>query len=243
MLATKLSSALVAPSRVANILDWRKSMAGAVMGLDISRDRIGVCITEHPERQEISVPLESIPLHQDRSSRGHSKIQVSNDAVSELEAVVMQHRICAFVVNWPIHEGRTGEQCGKVLQVLDSVVDQSNRIVSRKRPFALWCSSAKVSFASSPPDKWGRSTDFSCPPEYFPRMMYSSKNIIRGESTATASVVSANVLDEWVRHHWEIDNRIGRAMVATKTSSKFLFSARSVDEYTSEAASFQAALL
>lgn len=247
MIATKLSSALVAPSKVANILDWRKAV-GVVMGLDITRERIGIALAEHPDLHGSwngpdSIPLNSISLSQDRSGAYCKKNQVNMDTVSELEAAVRDHRVCAFVVNWPIQEGRTGEQCGKVLQVLDSVIDQSSRVVTSKRPFTLWCNQENASFDSMQPDEWGRSTDFARLPKYTPGMSYSSKTALRAESSAAnASVVAANVLDEWIKSHWEV-NKMGRSAAPKKEQSGFFFSAHSVDEYNNEKAALQAALL
>lgn len=254
MMATKLSSALVAPSKVANILDWRKAV-GVVMGLDITRERIGIAVAEHPEMICEAVPLNSISLlKQDTQGGGAApktmKNQVNKDLISELEAAVRQHRVCAFVVNWPVHEGRMGEQCGKVLQVLDSVMNESNCLVTRKRPFTLWCNSVNATFDTSPPDEWGRSKMFAQAPAYIPGMennlvSYSSKSAMRQEGSSTnASVVAANVLDEWVKNHWEIDTKMGKAITGPKKAhSDFFFSAHSVDEYNSEQACLQAALL
>lgn len=236
MLATKLSSSLVAPSKVANLLDWRKAV-GSVMSLDITRDRIGIAVAEHPEHICGSIPLESISL------RHGKKSEMSRDLVAELEAAVRRHRVCAFVVNWPTNEGRMGEQCGKVLQVLDCVIDHSNSVVTKKRPFALWCHSETASHQSSPIDEWGRSTDFAQAPDYRTDMSYSSKSAARRAQSQDSSVVAANVLDEWVRSHWEIDSKVGRATVPKKPSTDFFFSTHSVDEYTNENACLQAALL
>ena len=238
MMATKLSSALVAPSKVANMLDWRKTV-GAVMALDISTDRIGLAVAEHPEHICESVPLNTLSLCQGRGQA--SPKTVTKDIISELEGAVRQHRICAFVVKWPVNEGRMGEECGKVLQVLDSVIDQSNSVVTRKRPFTLWCNDANASTESCPIDEWGRSTDFARAPEYFDGMRYSSKSATRRESSADASVVAATVLDEWVKSHWVIDQKMGRATAPKDVKSDFFFSTHSVDEY--ENASLQAALL
>ena len=226
MLATKLSSALVAPAKVANLLDWGKA-AKSVMALDITRKGIGIAITEHPEHICESIPLQPIsllPPPQDNQGEWLSssvnnddrimkRSQVNKELISELEAIVRQHRVCAFVVNYPLHEGRVGEQCGKVLQVLDSVIDQSNSVVTRKRPFTLWCnyddnntsssssSSSSSIDSSSPLDEWGRSPAFARAPTYVPGMRYSSKSAInRDESSSsveTLSLIAANVLDQW----------------------------------------------
>jgi len=239
MLATKLSSALVAPSKVANTLDWRKAF-GAVMGIDVTRDRIGLAIVEHPEHICESVPLKSIPLHDTADMK---KAGISKSALSELEAVIRQHHVCASVVNWPVHNGRMGEDCGKVLHVLDAVINRSNSIISRKRPFTLWGSSANGSFASFPTDSWGRSVEFARAPAYTPGMSFSSKSVSRQEPSYDPSLVAASVLDEWVEKHWQIDSKLGIATAPKLTSKNLFFDPSSVDEYNSETASLQAALL
>ena len=291
MVATKLSSALVAPSKVANLLDWRKAV-GSVMALDITRTSIGMSIATHPDQHAEAIALRPISLLQQHQHHDHhhhhptyrigedsaspppycktrSKPQVSKEIISELEAAVRRHRVCAFVVHWPTHEGRMGEQCGKVLQVLDSVIDQSNSVVTRKRPFTLWSpttaihnsisntnineedghlSSLSSCTSYSPPDEWGRSIHFANAPTYFPDMYYSSKSLIRRQeslllsSSFASSDVAAHVLDEWRKNHWEMDSKMGCNMPVTKKSIPH-YCRHSVDEYNSEKACLQSALL
>ena len=67
LLATKLSSALVTTSKVANLLDWHKAV-GSVMSLDISMKSIGVAVSHHPEQhnsicESSTIPLRPILLH------------------------------------------------------------------------------------------------------------------------------------------------------------------------------------
>jgi hypothetical protein len=244
MIASKLSSALVAPSKVANLLDWRKAV-GSVMSLDITAKNIGIAVSVHPEHISESISLRPIPLHDGRR-RGASKATrnpIMRDIIQELEAEVRRHRVCAFVVNWPVHEGRSGEQCGRVLAVLDSVVDQSNSVVTRKRPFTLWTDSSRASYDSAPPDEWGRSVNFARAPEFHRGMRYSSKDVIERESSATSSAVAAKVLDDWVRNYWEIDHKIGRATSPKTKRGDFSFTAHAVDRCSTEIAYLQAALL
>ncbi len=106
MLATKLSSALVAPSKVASKLDWSKAF-GSVLGIDITRERIGLAVVEHPEHNPEPIPLISIPLRDEASKKS---VGISKSALSELESIVRKHHVCASVVNWPVHQGRMGEQ-------------------------------------------------------------------------------------------------------------------------------------
>ena len=254
---TKLSSSLVNSAKVANLLDWRKAV-GSVMALDITQSCVGVAIAEHPEHNvyytqtEILQPISLLPSqegYREKPSRKRRiKSQVDKELIDDLEAAVRKHRVCGFVINWPIHEGRMGEQCGKVLQVLDSVIEQSNSIVTRKRPFTLWCNSDNASSTTQSIDEWGRSSSFCQAPKYHEGMKYSSKSATRHEET-NASLVAANVLDEWIKNHWEISARTGRVTVpkkngTSKTESKLWMSTMgSVDQYTSETASLQSALL
>lgn len=276
MMATKLSSALVAPSKVANLLDWRKAV-GSVLSLDITCNRIGIAIAEHPDQttcesralrpisflppQDYRDTTPPPPVSSSSSSLHNKKNQVDIDAVTQqLESIVRTHRVCAFIVNWPIHEGRMGGDCGKVLQVLDSVIERSNSVVTRKRPFTLWCNHEKVSSYDSSSlsiDEWGRSASFARAPAYYPGMRYSSKTSSDDQIEETvynddddtsfdASRIAANLLDEWVNNHWDINKRDGRAMSVKNTSVQerdFFFSTHSVDEYNSEKACLQSALL
>jgi len=249
---------MVNSAKVANLLDWRKAV-GSVMAIDITHSCVGVAIAEHPEHNvyytqtEILQPISLLPKQEgyiDGVSRKRriKKSQVNKDLICDLEAAIRKHRVCGFIVNWPIHEGRMGEQCGKVLQVLDSV-EQSNSIVTRKRPFTLWCNSDNASSCTQPPiDEWGRSSSFAQVPTYHEGMKYSSKSATRHEET-NASLVAANVLDEWIKNHWEISAHTGRVTVPKKTSKKpedskvWMSTMDSVDQYTSEKASLQSALL
>ena len=295
MVATKLSSALVAPSKVANLLDWRKAV-GSVMALNITHKAIGMAVATHPDQHAEAIALRPLSLVQQQPQhhhgegapsisssfyKGSKKNHVSKELISELEAVVRRHRVCAFVVNWPTHEGRMGEQCGKVLHVLDTVIDQSNSVVTRKRPFTLWSStptatshklnhcfnddehaSSSLSLSSSldvahsssnsPPDEWGRSIHFAKAPAYYPDMYYSSKNPIQRQETlllsssssssTTSSDAAVHVLNEWMKNHWELDTKMGCVMPVT-TKSIPHFCTHSVDEYNSDKACLQSALL
>ena len=264
------------------------------MALDITRTSIGMSIATHPDQHAEAIALRPISLLQQHQHHDHhhhhptyrigedsaspppycktssSKHQVSKEIISELEAAVRRHRVCAFVVHWPTHEGRMGEQCGKVLQVLDSVIDQSNSVVTRKRPFTLWSSTTTTAIHNSisnineedghyssslssctsysPPDEWGRSIHFANAPTYYPDMYYSSKSPIRRQeslllsSSFASSDVAAHVLDEWRKNHWEMDSKMGCNMPVTKKSIPH-YCRHSVDEYNSEKACLQSALL
>lgn len=236
MIATKLSSALVSPSKVAGILDWRRSI-GVVMGLNITRDRIGIAVAEHPENFAETIAIKSLSIS------GKNR-DLSHDAVAELEGLVRQHQVCAFVVNWPLNEGRTGEKCGKTLQVLDSLIDQSSSLITRKRPFTLWSSDTSTNSTDSFfVDNWGRSADFARAPMYSEGMSYSSKNVFIDLNKSEPASKAADVLQDWIKANWVVDFKLGKATPPKKPASNYFFSAHSVDEYNSESACLQSALL
>lgn len=236
MIATKLSAALVSPSKVAGILDWRRSV-GVVLGLDITQDRIGIAVAEHPENFSETAALKSLSIPMKNR-------QLSRDSIAELEAIVRQHHVCAFVVNWPLNEGRTGERCGKTLQVLDSLIGQSNSLITTKRPFTLWGNNlSSTSTDSFTIDEWGRSVDFARAPEYFDGISYSSKNVFVDVKSTDPATVAADVLQDWIKSNWVIDFKIGKASPPKRPASNYFFSAHSVDEYSSESACLKSALL
>ena len=259
LLATKLSSALVTTSKVANLLDWHKAV-GSVMSLDISMKSIGVAVSLHPEQhnsicESSTIPLRPILLH--RNVNNVKRNLVTKNVIHELETEIKRHRVCALIVNWPVHEGRMGEECGRALHVLDSVIDKSHSVISRKRPFALWtnndyndtrstCGRNHCDCSVTPPiiDEWGRSATFACAPEYSPDMSYSSKNGVSYSSNSpSTSVVAANILEQWVRTYWEVDSKLGRVISSKKSNhGTYFFNSQAVNK-RSESIYLQATLL
>ncbi len=127
-----------------------------------------------------------------------------------------------------------GERCGKVLQVLDSIVDRSGGVISAKRPFTLWSTHESVPFGSLfQADEWGRSSDFSKAPKYVPGMRYSSKGVLFRDLSLNESKVAASMLDEWIKSNWEIDFLLHRATAPKDVGEQYYFSTQSVDEYQS----------
>lgn len=243
MIGSKLSRALVSPTKVASILDWRKAV-GSVMSLNITKDRIGIAVAEHPENIYESVTLDSISLTDTNEiSKGPRNLGVSKKCISALEATVRRHNTCAFLVNWPLNEGRMGEQCGKVLGVLDSVANQSKSVITNKRPFTLCGVIGTNEAASSLPDEWGRAVVFTHAPEFEEGISYSSKSVLSNDNNRQSSAVAANILDQWINKNWEIDTKIGRATCPKEIKSDYFFSKQSVDEYTTDSACIQSALL
>ena len=206
------------------------------MGLNITNDRIGIAVAEHPENFSETAALKSLSLP-------YKKRELSRESVVELEGIVKRHQVCAFVVNWPLNEGRPGEKCGKTLQVLDSLIEQSNSLISRKRPFTLWGNLSSTSTDSFTVDEWGRSAEFARTPKYREGISYSSKNVFMDVAPPEPALVAADVLQDWIKSNWVLDSKMGKASPPKKPVSNYFFSAHSVDEYNSKSACLKADLL
>jgi hypothetical protein len=147
-----------------------------------------------------------------------------------------------------------GEECGRALHVLDSVIDKSHSVISRKRPFALWTNNDnndnRTTRGGTLPiiDEWGRSATFACAPEYSPDMSYSSKNGVKRYSSSSSnssstSVVAANILEQWVRTYWEVDSKLGRVISSKKSNhGTYVFNSQAVNK-RNESIYLQATLL
>ena len=83
-----------------------------------------------------------------------------------------------------------------------------------------------------------------CKPSETSELSFSSKSINeRQHPSYESSLVAAGVLNEWIEMHWQIDRELGVATALKLTSMNTHFNASSVDDYSTETASLQAALL
>ena len=160
---TKLSRYLVTPGRVASLMDWKATLGtGAVMALDINRDRIGVAVAPHPSSGAgaAGVPtartLDPILLPGKRaastsaSSQQHPAPHDNDHLLSRLEEVAAREQVCGVIVRWPLQDGgRMGARCGRILYQLDDFVASSSSesgskkrtttsLIGKNRPFALY---------------------------------------------------------------------------------------------------------
>ena len=109
-----------------------------IMALDISNDRVGIAIAEHPNSnskeencEENNITLgHTIPYMPSRHQRGKGKgkkifenasIQVRKEKVKdELNVLIKEFGIVGFIVGWPLEpSGLPGANCGQVLHLLD----------------------------------------------------------------------------------------------------------------------------
>mmetsp|Transcript_18373 Transcript_18373/g.33310 ORF Transcript_18373/g.33310 Transcript_18373/m.33310 type:complete len:238 (-) Transcript_18373:119-832(-) len=193
MIASKLSKTIVTPSKVASILDWNK-IGGAIMSLDINSERIGVAIAEHPNRNNAIYELNPI------QASSKKQVDLTSKFIEELATIVKNHKVCAFVVNWPLQpEGRMGKSCGKVLHTLDSIANQSTKVLSASRPFTLLDDrnvNLIIKTDDLPPDYWGRSPVFSRVPSPPRDVLVSSER--PGHRTSCDSTVAAELLKNFI---------------------------------------------
>lgn len=185
---TKLSRYLVTPSRVASLMDWKATLGtGAVMALDINRDRIGVAVASHPNGSSgvaTARTLDPILLPRKRSaSTSTATAQASHPhhdhPLSHLEEVAAREQVCGVIVRWPLQDGgRMGAQCGRILYQLDNFVassttgGQKRTLIGKNRPFALYDDrpltrgqGIEIDDSMDMPDEWGRHSSFSRVPE------------------------------------------------------------------------------
>lgn len=157
MASRKLTQFLTTPSRVASALDWKR-LSGAVLSLDIGKDRIGMAISSHPSCNDAAEPVKLECIELKYHTQGNKRM-LDSKVMEQFHSVVNENKVCALVVGWPLQkEGRLGAPCGKVLHTLDCLVEGSN--VLNSRPFCLWNEDMVVpphadSFVEE--DEWGRS--------------------------------------------------------------------------------------
>ena len=175
------------PSRVASLMDWKATLGtGAVMALDINRDRIGVAVASHPNSSSgvaTARTLDPILLPRKRSASTStttaqaSHSQHDDHPLSRLEEVAVREQVCGVIVRWPLQDGgRMGAQCGRILYQLDNFVDSSTgkkrTLIGKNRPFALYDDrpltrgqAVEIDDSMDMPDEWGRHSSFSRLPD------------------------------------------------------------------------------
>lgn len=144
---------LAEPSKLASRLDWSKA-SGSILALDVGADRIGLAVASHPSYGESALALD--PLSIRLETRKGNRRALSESMIRDLQTLVKNYNVVGFVFSWPVQkEGRCGAPCGKVLHTLDSLVEEST-IVSSKRPFCLWDDHHYVARE----DAWGRTPQY-----------------------------------------------------------------------------------
>lgn len=187
MTGNKLTKLLVPPAKIASKLDWQK-FNGAVLSLDIHKDRIGMVIGSHPTIDENTVVLEPIRFHLHGG-------KLPENAKQRLEEVIRQRKnICGVVVSWPLQRdtGHMGAPCGRTLHILEELLEETN-VFAPNRPLCLWDSEHPTSCME---DRWGRCAEFA-------RTSSKHTHLASVEQyNQDENVVAAQVWNDFVRVHW-----------------------------------------
>jgi RNase H-fold protein (predicted Holliday junction resolvase) len=187
MSSNLLLKMIVAPSKVATALNWRKA-GGSVLNIDIHSDRIGLALGLHPSIQEEADTLDPIYLL--------PKGRLPEDARDKLSKIVTDQNVCGVVVSWPVQQdtGRMGAACGRVCHTLDELLSDS-RIFASGRPLCLW-DSLHSSSGGGNEDRWGRNSAYS-------RTCNKEIHLASAEQYhQNANVVATQVWDDFLRTHW-----------------------------------------
>lgn len=188
MAASLLTQFLTSPAKVASALDWKKT-SGCVLALKIGRDSVSLNLAQHPSRDEDCHSFEPISI----KYRVRSNRKVLDDSVTHVfQGIVKENNICGFVVDWPLQkEGRMGASCGRVLHILDSLLE--TQVLSQSRKFCLW-DGEHVAIETE--DKWGR-----CP--LYGRKCDKTEHIAsRDQDTNTTTNLVADMWHDFSRAHW-----------------------------------------
>jgi RNase H-fold protein (predicted Holliday junction resolvase) len=160
--------------------------------MDITRDRIGLCLSYHPSAGEEPIQLDDIPL--ELETRNGKRV-VADNIISHLQDLVQQNKVCGVVVAWPLQkDGRMGAPCGKVLHALDSLVANS-KFLTPNRPFCLWDGSHVEEERC---DSWGRCSAYG--KEY---SLNQEVHIASQEHYVPATnLVACDIWNDFMRTHW-----------------------------------------
>ncbi|CAB9519947.1 expressed unknown protein [Seminavis robusta] len=196
--AKNLLNFLAPPARVASSFDWKQKTAAKVLAVDIGADRIGLAVAPHPKSNQ---PIRTLrPLELKRETRKGNRRVLSEQCVETMATIVEEHNVCALLVSWPVqHEGgNCGKPCGQVLHTLDSLLSESNSIVTKSRPVCLW-DDQHVQIPAL--DSFGRDPTFGrCTATKNKTLHVASKEQYTHHDCSSA--VAAKVWQDFCQAHW-----------------------------------------
>jgi len=153
MATKKLTQFLTSPSKVASALDWKKT-SGSILSLKIDHDSFAVNVAHHPSMKDERQSFQRIPIKY--KVKNNRKVLVES-VTDTFQDIIQANKVCGFVVDWPLQkEGRMGASCGRVLHILDSLLEA--QVLSPNRKFCLW-DSEHVPMEEE--DRWGRCSTYS----------------------------------------------------------------------------------
>ncbi|KAL7555819.1 hypothetical protein ACA910_012399 [Epithemia clementina (nom. ined.)] len=178
---------LVAPSKIARSLDWRKQ-SGYILSMHVGKTTIDLAATCHPELEGNPIqPLPSIPIQVE--TKGNQKV-LKPEVVKELATIVREFKTLGLVVSWPVQkEGWCGASCGKVLHMLDQILQDGTGM--GKQPICLW----NGNHWTTAEDEWGRTPIYSMPTS---KTVHSASQEQYGEEGLVATAIARDFLE----FHW-----------------------------------------
>jgi len=200
---------LTTPAKLASRWDWSKINGGSILSLDIQSDRIGLALVSHPSYGESPQALQSMPLAR--------KSKVTEECKSALANIIEQHKVCGFVVSWPLQPDskRMGAACGRVLHTLEQLLPDSSEdgeqatkdtirkpspLISANRPCVLWNDTQPKLMEET--DAFGRLAAYSKAPSRDKTIHIASieqYNIHKDEEDESAAIKAWN---DFMRVHW-----------------------------------------
>lgn len=149
---------LIKPSKVASILDWKKTFDNTVLALNIHKNRVGIAVASHPSLDKPCIELEPLRFEDNNGNRKNIAKSIDRHCLERFSDIIEKHKVCGIVVNWPMRRdtGKMGAACGRVMFTLEQLVERSNEIMVDdpyangnsiknqdrggflSRPFCLW---------------------------------------------------------------------------------------------------------
>ena len=149
---------------------------------------VDLAVALHPSYFHPIDPLPSIPI--EIKTRRNQKV-LKESVLLELKNIVETHKVCGLVVSWPVQkEGWCGATCGKVLHVLDQIVQDTN-IVTSRRPVCLWDGHHFVTGG----DEWGRLPIYSVPTD-------KTVHVASKEQYQDEGMLAADIAADFLKLHW-----------------------------------------
>lgn len=202
--SSSLSKCLVTSSRLVKIMEWNQK-SRHLMALDITRDRIGIALTDAIEKKILK--LDAIPyLINCKQGLKEQNVRVGK----EIEKILKNYDICGFLVGWPLEpSGSPGASCGRVLHLLDYLAEK-DRMVSRTRPLALWderiFTHNQFEELRMPTDSWGRSSRYSRELEMITGQdsgYYKCASSFLEHPASTDSTSASLILQQFLENNWK----------------------------------------
>jgi len=201
---TLVERSLVAPSKIAKFLDWRRNNE-ALLSIHIGKGNIDVAVTNHPESskstERLVQPLPSIPMACE--TRENQKV-LKTEVIQELLDIIDDFRICGVLVSWPVQkEGWAGASCGKTLHFLEQIVQHRQAVDDLNNygnsdensvlPLCLW----NGHHWATHEDEWGRIAQYG-----IPAPSGKTEHVASQEQYIEDGMVASDIATDFIRYHW-----------------------------------------